>query len=267
MLHYKYLILLLSSILSFKSFANLKNVFLCYGKVPVHEIRNYTYVIVEASHYTAGEVAVLKQYNRYVICYISLGEVNKFTSFYEQAKPFVLSGKNKVWDSYYLDLEKKPLQKILLKDIKEKIQMKGFDGLFLDNIDNYGIYGTQKHLKKHLIAFIRDIKNAFPTIFLMQNAGLDLIEATHESINAIAIESIITSYSFDERKYQFRDRKEFKRKAIKIKEIEKKYNLPFIVIEYMNSDKGKNKILRKLKKFKWEIFVGQIDLQSKPTFK
>ncbi len=267
MLHYKYLLLLLSSFLSFKSLANFNNVFLCYGKVPIHEIRNYTYVILEASHYTVGEVAVLKQYNRNVLCYISLGEVNEYTSFYKQAKPFVLSGKNEIWNSYYLNLAQKPLQDILLNDIKEKISIKGFDGLFLDNIDNYGMYGKQKHLKEHLISFLKNIKSEHSGIYLMQNAGLDLIKITNNLVDSIAIESIITSYSFEKNKYQFRNKKEFKCKALNIKEIEQKYAIPFIIIEYMDSDKGKNKVLRKLKKFNWEIFVGQIDLQNKPVFK
>ncbi|SEB66014.1 Glycoside-hydrolase family GH114 [Tenacibaculum sp. MAR_2009_124] len=267
MLHYKYLLVLLSSVLSFKSFANLNNVFLSYGKVPIQKIRNYTYVILEASHYTAGEVAVLKQYNRHVLCYISLGEVNKYTPFYEQAKSFVLSGKNEIWNSYYLDLEKKPLQKILMKDIKDKIKVKGFDGLFLDNIDNYGMYGKQKFLQKYLLSFLIDLKKQYSGIYLMQNAGLDLIKMSHNLVDSVAVESVITSYSFEKKKYQFRKKKEFQHKAINIKKIEQEYNIPFIIIEYMDSDKGKNKILRKLKKFNWNVFVGQIDLQNTPIFK
>lgn len=267
MLHNKYLILFFSYFFFLKSYANRNNVFLCYGKVPVHEIMNYTYVIIEASYYNSAEVAILKQHNQYVLSYISIGEINKYTSFYKKGKAYTIPGKNNIWNSYYLDIKQKPLQKIILEDINNKINTKGFDGLFLDNVDNYGNYGKQKHLRTYLISFLKNLRQVYPNIFLMQNAGLDLVNETHGLINSIGIESIITAYDFEQKKYLFRAKNELKTKISLIKKIEKEYTIPFIIIEYMDSKKGKNKILRKMKKFKWDIFIGQIDLQTKPVFK
>ncbi|MGG8497294.1 endo alpha-1,4 polygalactosaminidase [Tenacibaculum sp. TC6] len=267
MLHFKYLIVLAGIIFSTKLTANSKNVFLCYGKVPVHEIINYEYVILEASHYSASEVAVLKQNNKLVLCYLSLGEFNTYTSFYEGAKNYALSGKNTIWNSYYLDLSQKPVHEILLNDIKQKVIMNGFDGLFLDNVDNYCTYGKQKHQQNEFLKLLHSIKNQFPSIYLMQNAGLEIVEHTHQYINSIAIESIVTNYNFDDKEYRFRDKKECNQKVCQLKTIEEKYNIPLIIIEYANRKRDYNKISRKLRKYKWNIFIGQIDLQNKPSFK
>lgn len=265
--HFKRIFLFFGILITSKSLAKTNNVFLCYGKTPVQEIINYEYVILEASHYSASEVALLKQHNTYVISYISLGEFNKYTSFYNEAKEFALSGKNEIWNSYFLDLSKKEMQQILLKDIKNKIRNKGFDGLFLDNIDNYGSFGKQKDLQLYLIDFLKTLKQQFPSIHLMQNAGLEIIYHTKSFINSIAVESVITNYNFESKKYLFRRKKEYKSKICTLKSIEKNHNIPLIIIEYTNKKKDRNKIFRKLRKHNWNVFIGQIDLQSKPSFK
>ncbi|WP_435264182.1 endo alpha-1,4 polygalactosaminidase [Tenacibaculum sp. nBUS_03] len=266
MLPFKCFLLLINLFFS-RNLSKQSNVFLCYGKVPIYKIINYDYVILEASHYSISEVSVLKKNNKHIICYLSLGEFNKYTSFYNEAKSFKLLGKNEVWDSYYLDLSKKSLQKILLKDIASKIVKKGFDGLFLDNIDNYCTYGKQKHKQKDLLDFLTLIKKKFPSIYLMQNAGLEIIDKTNSLINSIAIESIITNYNFKSKEYFFREKQQSKEKIFQIKAIQKKYNIPFIIIEYTDKTKDKRKIARKLRRYKWNVFIGQIDLQSKPKFK
>ncbi|MFL0094212.1 endo alpha-1,4 polygalactosaminidase [Tenacibaculum maritimum] len=254
-------------LLSSKIFSNSgkDNIFLCYGKVPVQQIVDFKYVILEEAHYTKEEVSEIKKKNDNVLCYISLGEVHQYVSFYKEAKKYTLQGKNTTWNSYYLDLEQKPLQHILLQNIQEKLR-KGFDGLFLDNIDNYGPYGKQKHLQKKLVEFLATIKNNFPTIYLMQNAGLPLVEYTHPYVNSVAIESVITNYDFQHKEYKFRKRRERKRIIKALQKIEYEYKIPFLLIEYTNNKRKYRKIKRKLKRHNWNLFIGQIDLQRKPTF-
>ncbi|PKH49333.1 hypothetical protein CXF68_00915 [Tenacibaculum sp. Bg11-29] len=263
----KYYILPISLLFSTKSFcnSNIDTIFLCYGKVPVHQITNFKYVILEEVHYTKEEITQLKQKNEKVLCYISLGEIHKYVSFFKEAKNYTLEGKNTIWDSYYLDLNQKPLQEILLKNIQEKLT-KGFDGLFLDNIDNYGPYGKQKKQTKKLVEFLTTIKSRFPEIYLMQNAGLAIIKQTHTFINSVAIESVITNYNFEKKKYLFREKKESKKIIERLKKIEEDYKLPILLIEYTESKRKCNKIKRKLNKYDWPVFIGQINLQKKPTF-
>lgn len=266
MLHVKNYILLATIFFISKGFANVvENVFLCYGKIAVDEIKDYKYVILEEAYYTKEEVLKIKENNQKVLCYISLGELDKYVSYYEEAKNYVLPGKNAIWNSYFLDLSKEGLQNILLQNIEKKLA-KGFDGLFLDNIDNYGTWGKQKQLKKHLYIFLAKIVTNFPNAYLMQNAGLDLVNTTHDFIDSIAIESVITNYDFSKKKYRLREEKDSKKLIESIKKIEEEYQIPFLLIEYTNDLKMYQKIQKRLKKYKWSLFVGQIDLQQKPIF-
>ncbi|WP_408024401.1 endo alpha-1,4 polygalactosaminidase [Tenacibaculum sediminilitoris] len=242
-------------------------VFLCYGKIPVEEITNYEYVILEASHYSASEIAILKQHNQFLLAYISLGEFNKYTSFYDKAKNHKLPGMNKNWNSFYLDLSKQTLHEVLLEDVKEKILMKGFHGLFLDNIDNYCSFGEQKKQQHYLISLLQSIRKKFPTIHLMQNAGSEILDITNKLINSVAFESVITNYNFAKGIYRLRNEENYKEKTSYLKTIQEKYTLPFIIIEYAERKKDARKIVRKLKKYDWHLFIGQIDLQNKPFFK
>lgn len=258
-------IILLSFMFLFFSAQAKENVFLCYGKVPVSSVKNYKYVIVEEAYYNKEEVTVLKQQNEIVICYISVGELDKYVSYFKEAVNYTLPGKNPIWDSYFLDISKPELQDILQKNITEKLA-KGFDGLFLDNVDNYGRYGQQKHLEEHFLSFLKKIKTSFNNIYLMQNAGLDLVAKTHSYINSIAIESVVTDYNFKDKEYRLRDKRQKKSIIRKIKYLEEKHEIPFILIEYADTKRLYKKIKRKTKKHNWSLFVGQIDLQKPPTF-
>ena len=205
-------------------------VLFCYGKIDVNTIKNYTYVILEGSYYNKEDVTVLKEHNKIVLSYISLGEVHPSVSFFKEAKEYTLKGKNQIWGGLFLDLSKEPLKKIMLNQVSKNIE-KGFHGLFLDNIDNYGTWGKQKHLQSYLISFLNAIKLKYPTIHLMQNAGLDVLKNSAKYINSLAIESIISNYNFKDKKYAYHTRRMRKRRIKDLKKMSVKYSLPTILIE------------------------------------
>ena len=140
----KILFVILPLILLFNSFQNdmkKSNVLICYGKMNPELIKGYKYVIVESKHYFASNIRVLKSKNEKVLSYISLGEVNANATHYLELKKHTL-GKNEIWNSYYLDLNSKKTIETLMHIIDETFA-NGYDGLFLDNFDNFTIHGPQ----------------------------------------------------------------------------------------------------------------------------
>jgi uncharacterized protein (TIGR01370 family) len=245
--------------------AKKNTVLVCYGKLNAEAIKGYGYVILEAKHYTAKEVKQIKNQNEKVFAYMSLGEVNAHAPHYNALKNYTL-GKNEIWNSYYLNLKAEKTSTVLM-DIIDKTLAKGYDGMFLDNIDNFTIFGPQKDQRKELVTLLRNIKEKYPKNLFIQNAALDLIPETSAYVDAVAIESVASLYDFKTKKYGLRDNKQFEDTMTRLKNITSTYKVPVILIEYADTKKLQNKILDKIKPSDFQYFIGNINLQHLPKFK
>lgn len=264
----KILLLIIPLILLFNSFQDdmkKNNVLFCYGKMKPEEVKGYKYVIVESKHYFPSNIRVMKSQNEKVLAYISLGEVNAAAVHYEKLKKHTL-GKNKIWNSYYLNLKSDKTQETLMGMIDELFD-KGYDGLFLDNFDNFTIHGPQKEQKEYIVAFMKMIKEKYPKKVFIQNAGLELVPETAKYVDAVAIESVATDYSFKTKKYALRDKTQYTNYINRINEINKTYNVPMILIEYADTAKLVDKIEDRIDSTKYNYFIGRIDLQTIPQYK
>jgi len=264
----KFFLFILPSILMTNLFAmapKKNNVLVCYGKLKAESITGYGYVILEAKHYTAAEVKQIKSQNEKVFAYMSLGEVNAHAPHYKVLKNYTL-GKNEIWNSHYLNLKAEKTATVLM-DIIDKALAKGYDGMFLDNIDNYTIYGPQKDQRKELVTLLRNIREKYPKNLFIQNAALDLIAETSAYVDAVAIESVASLYNFKTRKYGLRDAKQFEETMARLKTVNATHKVPVIVIEYADTKNLYNKILERIKPSGFQYFIGNIDLQHLPKFK
>ncbi len=244
---------------------NRSGVLVCYGKLNPDKIRGYQYVILESDLYSTFDVKLIKKQNELSIAYLSVGEVSPHRSYYSAIKGKTL-GKNQIWESYYLDLNDLETREVLFQQV-DKIIAKGFEGLFLDTVDAFGTWGPLKDQAGAYISFIAELKNRFPSLHIMQNSGYTLLDKSNEYINSIAIESIYTDYDFKKSHYRMRDEKSQKERVDILRDVNSKYDIPVIVIEYVRTEKMRKKLQDKITNSKWHFFVGQIDLAELPTFK
>lgn len=263
----KMILLVLSSLImsnfSVKSHEK-EDVLFCYGKLKAQSIVGYKYVVLEAKHYTKSEIATIKKNNVHVLAYISLGEINAHSEHYKMLKDNTL-GKNENWNSHYLDLSSNKTVVALMLIIKD-LMNDGYDGLFLDNIDNFSTFGKQKEHKEYLIKFLSKLRKEYPKLFFLQNAGLDIVDDTNKFVDAVAIESVATNYTFNDKKYKLRDEEDYKKYITKLKNINNKYSLPIILIEYADTKKLHDAIVKRISSTGFSFFIGKIDLQTLPKY-
>jgi polysaccharide biosynthesis protein PelA len=240
------------------------DVLICYGKLKPEEISGYHTLILESKHFFASHIRVFKKQNKEVYAYISLGEVNVNAPHYAKLSAST-TGKNEQWDSHYLDLESATTKKVLL-EIIDSIFAMGYDGLFLDNIDNFNSYGPQKEQKQALVELIKKIKTSYPTKKLIQNAGLALVPETYKYISSIAIESVATAYDFKSQQYQLSSDEQWNTLSTAVTAIQSKYEKPIILIEYADKSSLLAQIQERSQTLDCSLFVGAIDLQKKPNF-
>jgi uncharacterized protein (TIGR01370 family) len=241
-----------------------ESVFVCYGKLNPKSIVGYKYVILESSFYTAEEIQQLKENNEAIFAYLSLGEVNPYSKIYECLKTSFI-GRNENWNSFLLNLELETTTTVLAESIAECIKL-GYNGIFFDNLDNFGIHGKQTAQSNSLIAFIKNMKSKYPNHLFIQNAGLEFIDLTYPLVDAILIESVASCFDFENKTYELRSEEDFETRLNQIKTIENQYKTPVLVVEYANSQEKYTSIQDRLEPSGISYFVGTIDLQTKPNF-
>jgi hypothetical protein len=100
----------------------------------------------------------------------------------------------------------------------------------------------------------------------MQNAGVQIIKETAPYIDGITVESVATNYTFADNKYKLRDKVAFQKYIEELKYIEKKYNLPIILVEYADTQSLFKAVQKRVLKTNFQYFIGKLDLQSIPKF-
>lgn len=240
------------------------SVLVCYGKIEAAKIKGYEYVILEEKNFNKDEISLIKKNNKKVVAYISLGEVNANASHYNLLKNNTL-GKNKNWNSHYLDLKSEKTTIVLMRMIKKSLD-KGFDGMFLDNIDNYGSFGPQKSQRKELVALISKIKKQYPNHLLIQNSGAELIKETYNDVDALLFESVATNFSFTDNVYQLREEFDYQSYIKRLKQLQFTYKLPILLVEYADTALLNAAVVKRLSATNFNYFIGKIDLQSLPIF-
>ncbi|RZJ67354.1 MAG: hypothetical protein EOO50_06315 [Flavobacterium sp.] len=240
------------------------SVLVCYGRLDPEEIKGYSYVILESQFYNIYEIRKIKSQNEKVVAYISIGEVNANAPHYKDLKDHT-AGKNEIWDSYYLDLKSEKTVSTLLR-IMDGIMEKGYDGLFLDNVDNYTTFGAQPNQKADLVNLLKKMSETYPDKIFIQNAGLELAAETAPYVDALLMESIATNYTFDDKTYKLRNEADFKAYVAKLDAINKNQNLPILLIEYADTEKLYKQVVHRIKSLGYDYFIGSIELQTMPKF-
>jgi len=237
-------------------------VLICYAKLNPELIKGYKTLIVEPKHYLPSNIRVFKKQNEEIYAYISFGEVNTNADHYTKLAQYT-TGKNEQWDSHYLNLKSPQTVKVLL-DLVARIFASGYDGIFMDNIDNFTQYGTQKNQQDAVIQLIKKIKATYPTKKLMQNAGLELVPETAPYISSVAIESVASHYDFENQKYQLSDEERYTNLKSAVVAMQNKSKKNVLLIEYADKPELKNTILERVADIDCSLFIGTIDLQQQP---
>lgn len=222
----------------------------------------YELLIVEPDHYSKAEVDSLKTPENTVLGYISLGEVNKYRWYYPLMEEQGFLGINENWDSPYLNLADSTVRSILLDQVLPNIMIKGFDGLFLDTIDNVAPYTERSHLQPYMFDIIQQMRERYPESVIIQNAGFFMLDRTHPYVDAVLIEDVATSYNFELERYNLKPKQEYKEKVANIKSLSSKYNKPFLIVDFALNEPLRNKAISRLDTLGIPYFISTIELND-----
>jgi polysaccharide biosynthesis protein PelA len=170
-----------------------------YGKNRFNDLKNFDFVIVEPSYYTAGQIRLLVESGVRSFAYLSFFEtlVDSDESKLFSNSRLKVGGKEIVNTHYqnpYMDLSCTSWQNYLYHQIETYIRHKGFQGIFMDTLGNMEDPRLNDNLMYQQIRSFCDIldkiKSKYPGILLMQNNGLEiLLDYTKNYIDAVCWEN------------------------------------------------------------------------------
>lgn len=224
--------------------------------------QEYELLIVESDQYNKAETDSLKTSENTVIAYVSLGEVDRNRWYYPLLEERGFLGVNENWDSPYLNLADSVTRSILLDKVIKNIMAKGYDGLFLDTVDNVAPYTERAHLEPYMLQIIEEIRKQYPEAIIIQNAGLFLLDDTKHLIDGVLIEDIVTLYNFEEEAYQFLDEDDFEARVDTVDKYAALSDKPFLLVDYADTSELKQKVINRLEELSYPYFIGNIMLDD-----
>jgi endo-alpha-1,4-polygalactosaminidase (GH114 family) len=174
--------------------------------VVAERLGDYDVVVVDGEEASAAKVSALKAEGSVVLAYLSVGTIEKWRGWYRDLKPYRLAAWQNWKDEWFADVSKSGLRDAIADEIAPDLLDKGFDGLFLDNVD---MIEPSKHLKqrdgmRQLVARLGDLVHADDGLLFAQNGywGFKKFGILDDGqLDGWNREDVTWTFDFDKRKY------------------------------------------------------------------
>ena len=191
------------------------------------KFRDYKVIVFDSDYHP--EIGPLTTSDKILLGYISIGEVEKQRSYFaEVKKQDILFQENKYWPgSYFVDVRDPRWAKRVLEDLIPKILLKGYNGIFLDTLDNLAELERQDPIEyegmvEAGVNLVKAIRMHYPEIKIMMNRGYELLPDLAHTIDMELGESIYTDYNFETKTYQRVEEELYQNQVRVLKKAQKK---------------------------------------------
>lgn len=251
-------------------FKQIKNWVCVYSQdASIRNIKKFDLAILDPEAHP--DLAELKKSNTFVIGYVSLGEVGDYRWYWNLIahEPWILD-KNPNWDSYMIDVRAPEWQALVIEKIIPQIIEKGFDGVFLDTIDNAEYLEKYYPAKKFpgaraaMINLIRVIRKKFPSIYIIVNRGFSMLSEISSVIDGVVAESIFTRIDFENNTVRLLTPDEYYMNIQRLVAARSKFNLTIFTLDYINPNDTTyvNSIMTKSRNYEFIPYLSTTKLDS-----
>ncbi|MFQ5751432.1 MAG: endo alpha-1,4 polygalactosaminidase [bacterium] len=212
------------------------------------------------------DLTALKNSPTILIGYVSLGEVGSYRWYWPfiANKPWILD-KNPNWDGRMIDVRAAEWHDWVIEKIIPRILAKGFDGIFLDTIDNAAYLEKYHPEKKYpgaqasMIHLIKAIRNKFPKKYILVNRGSAILNEIGAFIDGVVAESIFSAIDLNaKQKLRSRTADEYEPEVQKLLAARKKFNLMVFTLDYTETENNKFFIRDVIAKARQNDFIPYI---------
>ena len=170
------------------------------GDIP--KMKQYETIVIEGQLFTREEVEQLQQEGHRVFSYINVGAIENYRPYYKEYEKFTLDVYENWEDEKWIDVSKQEWQSFITNDLAGELKDKGFDGLFVDNLDVYYHYPSEESFEA-----ITSILKAFKRsgFYVSINGGdvyvkecLERFETADDLFDAVNQETVFSQIIWDE---------------------------------------------------------------------
>lgn len=159
----------------------------------------YDLVVVDGEEATARQVAALRAAGKVVLAYLDVGTIEPGRSWYPAAKRYRLDYWSD-WGEWYANVDASGLRALIAGRIAPGMLAKGFDGLFLDNVD---MLETHPRQRPGMTALVRSLARLVHRRggFLFAQNGEDVIGPLLPLLDGWNREDVSATYDFAAKRY------------------------------------------------------------------
>ncbi|RMD86972.1 MAG: hypothetical protein D6808_02290 [Candidatus Dadabacteria bacterium] len=172
----------------------------------ISKLQQYDLVVVDGTDTSSEQVAQIKANGAIVLGYASAGTIEEGRWWSEKLKEKFSIGYWEEWGEWYAAVSKRKYRIFFLRKIAKPILKKGFDGLFLDNVDMISQFPRQTRGMKRLLKMVRK-KLGSQRLLFVQN-GDNIIGKFEKYIDGWNREDVTSTYNFDSKTYQLQPEKD-----------------------------------------------------------
>ncbi len=167
---------------------------------------DYEVVVVDGEEASNRDIAALQGEGSVVLAYLSVGTIEKWRGWYGEIKRYRLAAWQDWKDEWFADVSKAGLRNKLADEIAPAILAKGFDGLFLDNVDMIepNRHRKQREGMRELVARLGELVHSGDGLLFAQNGywgfrRFGIIE--DGALDGWNREDVTWTYDFDRNEY------------------------------------------------------------------
>lgn len=163
------------------------------------DLSRYDLVVVDGDT-SAARVAQLKRQGAVVLAYLSVGTIESTRWWYSAASSYRLDLWGD-WGEWYADTSRVAYRDLIATRVAPKILAKGFDGLFLDNVDMIETHPAQVSGMVALVRALGKRVHGTGRLLFTQN-GQDIMGPMLAVIDGWNREDVTATFDFDTGRYR-----------------------------------------------------------------
>ena len=235
---------------------------------PPEAFERYRLVVLESENYPL--VRPLADRGKTLLGYLSLGEVEEYRPYFSDVEAEgILLGENEYWEgSFFVDVRDPRWTSRVIERLVPEILRRGFDGVFLDTLDNAGHLerlnpARNRGMTIAAARLVRTIRLHYPTIRIMMNRGYEILPEVESHIDMVLGESVFADYDFQSKTYRLVSRDLYRQQVNLLQEAKRRNSkLEIFTLDYWNpaDPAGIARIYREQRDNGFEPYVSTVEL-------
>ena len=204
----------------------------------VDAMKDYRIIVVEGQLFDKNEVKALQDEGHEVWSYINVGSVEEYRPYFDEYEDITLDVYENWEDERWVDVTQDEWKDFVVDELAGDLADKGFDGLFVDNLDVYYLYPSEESFQ-NLTQILRSFKEM--GFYVCINGGDTFVSeciergVADELFDAVNQESVLSCILWDEDAFGVQDESESSYFREYLKDV-KKHGFDVYLLEYTKDE-------------------------------